>query len=140
LEVNYLALRTMRDDGEAALRDELERWLWRSPTREMRAHVSLGQVMQTVGLSAIKGGRPRRALRAFARALRGEKLSRTGRVMLIESATDALSELGRHETARALALRELSRAPHPKMDWLYLRRAALSSGALGDAVAATEYA
>ena len=60
--------------------------------------------------------------------------------MLIEPATEALSQLGRYGAAKSLALRELIRAPHPKMDWLYLRRAALCSSALGDTAAAAEYA
>ena len=131
-EVAYLVLRSMpsqHDDGE---REHLERWLLASAQPMSREVPQAHQILHAVGLSALTAARPRRALRAFARTLRSSQLSGGGRVRVADLACTALMDLGRFEAARQLALKERARAPHDQLDWLYLRRVALASQALGD--------
>lgn len=135
-EAAYIALRAWPEE-ETKYREALETWLLASAgsTTSPSRH----QILHAVGLSALSAGRPRRALRSFAAALRGP-LGQGARARVADLAATALMELGRNVAARSLAEREQSRAPHEKLGWLFLRRAALASRALGELDVAAGYA
>jgi len=138
-EAAYIALRALPEEQETKYREALEAWLLASAGSATSPRVSSHQILHAVGLSALSAGRPRRALRSFAAALRGP-LGEGARARVADLAATALMELGRNVAARLLAVREQSRAPHEKLGWLFLRRAALASQALGELDVAADYA
>lgn len=138
-EATYIALRALLEEEDTKYRDGLEGWLLISVGSVSSPGVSSHQILHAVGLSALAAGRPRRALRSFATALRGS-LSEGARARVADLAATALMDLGRNVAARSLALSEQSRAPHERLGWLFLRRAALSSHALGELDVAADYA
>lgn len=139
-EAAYLALRSLPDEHDDAKREYLERWLLGCASAVIAPYATTDQVLHAVGMSALLAGRAGRALRSFARALRGGRLGGGARARVVDRAATALMDLGRNGAARLLAVREQSRAPHEMLGWLFMRRAALASLALGEAEAAADYA